>query len=97
VQTKDESMNNTPIDDDHSAVPMVRREIDAVCSRFEEAWKVGEQPSIAEYLGETSQPFREELLRELLWLDIRYRSQGGQSTPRQFYDMLFPGQSALVM
>jgi tRNA A-37 threonylcarbamoyl transferase component Bud32 len=48
-------------------------EIDAICARFEAAWKAGQQPKVEDYLDKTSGPQRAELQRELEKVDAEYR------------------------
>src|SRR5438552_1479998 len=54
LMSGDSSMNTPP-------VPLsVQRRVDAVCQRFEAAWKAGQCPPIEPYLGETPEPERSE-------------------------------------
>ena len=54
------------------------RELDALCDRFEAAWKLARQdatpPRLEDYLVEPGDPRKESLLHELIGLDIDYRS-----------------------
>jgi serine/threonine-protein kinase len=55
--------------------------IDAVCRRFEAAWKAAdtsERPVPEAYLGDTAGPARVRLAGELLRLDAFYRAQAGE-------------------
>jgi hypothetical protein len=49
--------------------------VDKACDQFEDAWKANQRPRIEDYLGDTPEPERSELLRELERLDAHYRSQ----------------------
>jgi len=40
--------------------------IDQICDRFESDWLAGQQPRLEDYLGDSLEPFRSELLKELL-------------------------------
>jgi hypothetical protein len=48
-------------------------EVDKVCRQFEAAWKAGRRPTLADYLGTTSEPQRSELKRELDAIETEYR------------------------
>ena len=56
----------------------VFRQIDRICIEFETEYKRGESPSISEYLRRWQEPGNEELLRELVKLDIEYRTRSGE-------------------
>jgi serine/threonine-protein kinase len=49
--------------------------INAVCNRFERAWRAGQRPRVEDYLGDAPEPRRAALLRELVALEIDYRRQ----------------------
>jgi WD40 repeat protein/serine/threonine protein kinase len=54
-------------------------QVDAVCLRFEEAWKTAERrPQPEDYLAEVPPPARKVLVRELLALDLDYRRRVGE-------------------
>jgi serine/threonine protein kinase len=64
------------------ALPLLlARRINAVCNQFERAWNAGQRPGIEEYLGDTLEPARSALLRELIALEIACRRRVGE-TPR---------------
>jgi serine/threonine protein kinase len=46
--------------------------IDKICRRFETAWKNGDQPNINVYLGDSPEPERSELHRELQAIKTEY-------------------------
>jgi serine/threonine protein kinase len=64
--------------------------VEEVCSRFEEAWKIGERPAIEDYLGEVTGPERPWLLCELAALDIDYRRLAGETPSVAEYAARFP-------
>lgn len=68
-----------------------QRQIDAVCLAFEDAWKLGERPSIREYdarlEGET---LRSAGIRELLKIDLEFRRDRGEALNPQSYLELYP-------
>ena len=67
--------NETP--EVHEALPLdLARRLDPVCDRFEDAWLA--RPRIEDYLADVAEPDRPALLRELLWLDLDYRTRGGE-------------------
>jgi serine/threonine protein kinase len=67
-----------------------QRAIEAICSRFEAAWKAGQRPRIEEYLPEAPEPSRSALLRELLSLEIDYRRLAGEVPKEEDYRDRFP-------
>jgi WD40 repeat protein/tetratricopeptide (TPR) repeat protein len=78
---------NTP----EVALPLAgARRINAVCNRFEEAWRAGQRPRIEEYLGDLTEPERSLLLRELIALEIHYRWQAGEKPGVAEYRAHFP-------
>jgi formylglycine-generating enzyme required for sulfatase activity/tRNA A-37 threonylcarbamoyl transferase component Bud32 len=71
-------------------------QVEEACNRFEAAWRAGDRPRIEAYLGETSEPGRLVLLRELLAVELEYRlGSGDRPTPGE-YDARFPGHAELV-
>jgi hypothetical protein len=54
--------------------PAQVRHFEEVCDRFESAWKIaaqtGQRPGIEDHLGNTPEPERSVLLRELITLEI---------------------------
>jgi len=85
---------STPADVSLS-VPMLE-EIDRLCLEFEKDWKSGRGPRIEEHLGEMQGPQRARLLRELLLLDLDYRSRSGQESTPDEYRRRFPEDRELV-
>jgi serine/threonine protein kinase/Flp pilus assembly protein TadD len=65
--------------------PEVGRRIEAVCRRFEAAWRTGQAPCLEDYLGGWEGSERAALLRELVPLDADYRAARGEApTPAQY-------------
>ena len=61
---------------DESGAESFSAEIDAICDRFEAAWKVGERPRIEDYfLPQADTLAQRQLLVELVKLDLGYRWQ----------------------
>jgi WD40 repeat protein len=46
--------------------------VDEVCTRFENAWKDGSRPQVEDFLGDTPEPARTVLVRELLAIESAY-------------------------
>jgi serine/threonine protein kinase len=65
--------------------------VDALCDRFEDAWRRGDRPRIEEFL-EQAGPLADhlELLRELVRLDADYRRQAGEQFEVDEYQRRFP-------
>ena len=66
------------------------RRIDAVCDRFEVAWRAGESPRIEKYLADWAEPERTELLLELLGVELELRLEAGEDPTLQDYLVRFP-------
>jgi serine/threonine-protein kinase len=64
--------------------------INDVCNRFELAWQAGTRPRLEDFLGDTSEPERSALLRELIALDIDYRRRTGEDPTADEYRQRFP-------
>jgi serine/threonine-protein kinase len=67
--------------------------IDAVCDRFEAAWKAaaaGTEPRIEDYVGPFPQGERAALLGELVLLDVHYRARRGERPRPEEYGARFP-------
>jgi WD40 repeat protein/tRNA A-37 threonylcarbamoyl transferase component Bud32 len=76
-------------------LPALER-IESVCLEFEAAWKKGSNPRIEDYLGSAQGPERTELLRELLLLDLDYRTCSDRQPTPDEYQARFPLDSQLV-
>ncbi len=82
--------------DDSSLSPSRFFRLEAVCKRFEDAWKGGRAPRIEDYLGTAQEADRSELLHELLLLDLDYRTRGGENPSPADYKARFPRDAKLV-
>jgi len=67
------------------------RLVDQVCDRFETAWRTGRQPRVEEFLGDTTEPERSALVKELVLLEIHYRQAVGEVFFLAEYQTRFPG------
>jgi hypothetical protein len=81
--------------DDSLSLSQLSR-LDEVCDRFEACWKAGEPPQIEDYLDADRQPYHPELLRELLLLDVEYRTRAGEDPSAAQYKARFPQYAELV-
>jgi serine/threonine-protein kinase len=74
-------MTTKPCADGERLSPEQIRHVEQVCDRFEAAWQAAGSasgPRIEEHLGDTPEPERSVLLRELLALELAYRRQRGE-------------------
>src|SRR5262249_7881193 len=71
----------------------LERRIDALCQRFERAWKAaaagGGRVELAAYLAEVPEQARQALLLELLRVEAHYRRRAGEEpTPADYQNLL---------
>src|SRR5689334_12415817 len=69
---------------------------DAICDRFECAWRAGERPHIEDYLEADPGPGRPVLFRELLAAELELRHGEGERTDPREYAARFPAFRALI-
>jgi WD40 repeat protein/serine/threonine protein kinase len=86
----------TPLLPDNESLPLsLVQRVDAVCLRFEAAWKSAAttkaRPRIEEYVADIPEPERMALLRELIHLEIYYRYQRGEVIQGAEYQTRFAG------
>jgi serine/threonine protein kinase len=67
-------------------------QIERVCDAFEVAWKAGMQTPIESYLADVSDRVRRELLRELVELEVAYRTRRGERPTLGEYLRRFPDE-----
>jgi tetratricopeptide (TPR) repeat protein/predicted Ser/Thr protein kinase len=72
------------------------QQIDAVCDRFEVAWRNGRRPDMAEFLAEVPASVRAQCFRDLLSLDLEYRRRLGEQPDARMYCDRFPDFEAPV-
>jgi WD40 repeat protein/tRNA A-37 threonylcarbamoyl transferase component Bud32 len=70
--------------------PALARQLEDTCSRFEEAWRGGSRPSLADSVAGTGEPLYSALLGELVLLDIYYRRRAGEQPAAADYQTHFP-------
>lgn len=63
---------------------------------FEQQWIAGTQPSVEDYLHQTTEPERSMLLRELLAVELAYCRQIGEEATPDEYTERFPDHAEIV-
>ena len=90
------SMMSTSRFDDFAEVSYERKvQIDDLCDRFEDQWKAGRRPKAEEFLGQVDRQLWPTLIRELLNVELGYRSD----TPREVrkdYQSRFPDLGSAI-
>ncbi len=81
---------------DASDSQSVSAQVDAICDRFEAAWKAGQRPRIEDYLAEVPERGRAALLRHLLALELHYRHAAGDTPELAEYRKWFPDYLAAL-
>jgi hypothetical protein len=64
--------------------------VNAVCDRFEAAWRAGATPRLEEYLDEVDEADRPQLLRRLLDVEIAHSGRRGEPMLPEDYRQRFP-------
>jgi hypothetical protein len=85
---------------DEGSLPLsAEMRIDAVCRRFEKAWKAasagGSRPRIKDYLPAVNETERWPLLRELLLLELHYRR--GETPSAEEYGGRYPDYAERII
>lgn len=86
-----DALHGTRVDD-----VRIANRIDAICDRFESAWKSGERPSISDFLDPTIGPHLSTLFVELVSIDVEYRAISGEEPSREEYAALYPQFSEIL-
>src|SRR5688572_3795193 len=71
------------------AVSVVER-VDALCDRFEEAWKSKQRPDLAAYLEPTDGETRAAAFLALLGVEVELRAKAGEQATADEYRGRFP-------
>jgi len=71
--------------------------IDDVCLLFEQSWKAGRTPRLEEFLEDVPAGQREVLLRELLRLELHYRTLKGENPTAAEYQRRLPGMEEIML
>jgi serine/threonine protein kinase len=74
-----------------------RKEIDAICDRFEAAWRAGEHPRIEDELGRVEESTRAKLLEELLLVEWELLEASGGRVQVGEYAARFEQEEAIVL
>jgi serine/threonine protein kinase/uncharacterized protein YebE (UPF0316 family) len=83
--------------DDFGGLPPTQAwRVDAVCQRFEAAWRSGLEPRIEDFLAEADPPQRVALFRELLALEWELRQGRGERLEPRAYRTRFPDHTAVI-
>jgi tetratricopeptide (TPR) repeat protein/tRNA A-37 threonylcarbamoyl transferase component Bud32 len=93
-------MNDDTLPNSDARPLAVLARVDKVCDRFEAAWpdpgRPAPRPRIEDYLGETLEPERSQLLTQLLALELEYRRAAGEIPLLQDYRQRFPNHGEVV-
>ena len=76
--------------------PSLGGRLEALCDRFEAAWKAGRRPRIEDDLREVPEAVRAVLFRALLELELAYRRQHGERPTPEEYQCRFPEHVAVI-
>jgi WD40 repeat protein/serine/threonine protein kinase len=85
-----------PVAGGPALLPDEGRAVDMICDRFEADWKAGRRPQVEPYLDSAPPALRAELLRELLALELDYRSREGETPAPAEYRQRFPQNAEVV-
>jgi tRNA A-37 threonylcarbamoyl transferase component Bud32 len=83
-------MNDAPGSGNVSLPLTMAQQVDAVCTRFEQAWMAGGRPVIEDFLAGMPEPDRSAALRKLLPVDADYRRHHGEQPQPREYHARFP-------
>ncbi len=83
-------MSATPQTGYERLTPALAECVDAVCDRFEQAWRAGHRPTIETHLSELPEPARSVLVRELILVESQYRRQAGEMPRPDDFQGRFP-------
>jgi serine/threonine protein kinase len=84
-------MSNTyPTSDDDPRSSSEFQRVSSVRQRYEAAWQAGMSPRIEEYLSDTPEHVRLLFVRELIAVDLKYRSLMGEQPAWEEYRRRFP-------
>ena len=70
--------------------------IDSICAEFRADWKAGKRPPIEEFLGKVPDNAREQLFRNLLPVEKRYRERAGDKPTPGDYVERFPDYRRVI-
>src|SRR5205823_1060097 len=90
VGKRETAMSEASHQHEEESTLSLHRRVDEVCLRFERAWKAGPRPALEDYMGDTPEPERALLCRELIALDLAYRHREGETPRKEDYAGRFP-------
>jgi serine/threonine protein kinase/formylglycine-generating enzyme required for sulfatase activity len=76
--------------------PLLARQVEEACQRFDSAWRAGQRPPLEDHLAGLPEPARAVLLGELLELELSYRRGAGEAVRPDEYRQRFPEHAALI-
>ena len=71
-------------------------EIDRICDRFEDAWRLGKKPRIEDFLAQCDEPHRAALLPALLLVELELLKPSGHPIDEESYRRRFPERVEVV-
>ena len=84
------SIMSTSRPDDFAGVSYERKvQIDDLCDSFEDQWRAGRRPKAEEFLGQVDRQLWPTLIRELLNVELGYRSDSPRRSARTT-NLVFP-------
>jgi len=89
-------MDNAPVSGTSSLTPTAAERLDQVCDRFEAAWQSGQSPRVEDYLPAATGPERGVLFRQLLLLELDYRTRRGHRPGVAEYRQRFPDEGRTI-
>lgn len=82
-------MNDQPNNQTSEERYPTAQRVDIVCDEFESAWQEGQRPAIEQFLKNVAGEERSQLLRELIALEIEFRSKSGETPQLDEYNKRF--------
>ncbi|MAT69732.1 MAG: hypothetical protein CMJ58_09430 [Planctomycetaceae bacterium] len=89
-------MTLSQLDNQDDSQSQLLASVDAICDRFEAAWRRGEEPHAEDFLQSAEAPIHSKLLCELLALEVACRRQAGESPDAAEYLTRFPDDANAV-
>src|SRR5262245_60158089 len=74
----------------------LHKQIDRLIDEFEGEWAAGRRPRIEQSLESVSESERRRVFRELLTLELTYRTKAGDAPTRDEYQSRFPAHVSLI-
>jgi WD40 repeat protein/tRNA A-37 threonylcarbamoyl transferase component Bud32 len=74
----------------------LRKQIDRLIDEFEGEWVAGRRPRIEQFLESVAESERRRVFRELLTLEVTYRTKAGDAPTQDEYQSRFPAQLPFI-